>query len=39
MQVLITCPFGLSSLLSKEIKKLGLLPIQTLDTAVIVNTD
>jgi putative N6-adenine-specific DNA methylase len=46
MQVLVTCPFGLSSLLSKEIKKLsrpelsGTFNIlQTLDTAVIVDTD
>lgn len=39
MQVLVTCPFGLSSLLSKELKRLQLKPHTTLDTAVLLDTD
>jgi putative N6-adenine-specific DNA methylase len=39
MQLLITCPFGLSSLLSKEIKRLHIPVTDTKDTAVTVETD
>jgi 23S rRNA G2445 N2-methylase RlmL len=44
MHLLITCPFGLSALLSKEIKKLfattaNFSLLQTLDTAVIAEGD
>ena len=39
MKLLVTCPFGLSSLLSKEIKRLNLPLLETKDTAVTVEAD
>lgn len=39
MQLLITCPFGLSALLNTELKRLHIKSSQTLDTAVIVETE
>ena len=39
MRILITCPFGLASLLSKELKRLHLQPQTTLDTAILLDTD
>ncbi|MDR2540920.1 MAG: hypothetical protein LBD11_03965 [Candidatus Peribacteria bacterium] len=39
MKTLITCPFGLASLLAKEIKRLSIMPTETLDTAVLAETD
>jgi 23S rRNA G2445 N2-methylase RlmL len=39
MKSLLTCPFGLSSLLSKEIKKLAFPILETKATAVTVETD
>ncbi|GHV21644.1 hypothetical protein FACS189428_2400 [Clostridia bacterium] len=39
MKTLITCPFGLASLLAKELKRLSIIPIETLDTAVLAETN
>lgn len=39
MKTLITCPFGLASLLAKELKRLSIIPIETLDTAVLAEAD
>jgi putative N6-adenine-specific DNA methylase len=39
MNILITCPFGLSALLAKEVKRLKITPTETLDTAILATTD
>jgi 23S rRNA G2445 N2-methylase RlmL len=39
MHILVTCPFGLSSLVSKELKRLQLQPQTTLETAILLDTD
>ncbi|MDR3168369.1 MAG: hypothetical protein LBU27_00995 [Candidatus Peribacteria bacterium] len=39
MNILITCPFGLSALLAKELKRLQITPVKTLDTAILATTD
>ena len=39
MKLLVTCPLGLWSLLSQEIKKLWYFPINTFQTWTFVETD
>ncbi|MFC2695516.1 MAG: class I SAM-dependent RNA methyltransferase [Candidatus Absconditicoccaceae bacterium] len=39
MNLLITCPFGLGSLLANELKKIGLTPRDTFQTGIFLTTD
>lgn len=39
MKILVTCPFGLSSLLGSELKRLSLKPQMTFERGVLLETD
>jgi putative N6-adenine-specific DNA methylase len=39
MKILVTCPYGLSALLAKELKRLQITPLETLETSVLADTD